>query len=161
MRVRRTGSSRRLALTCQIPPPRHARRPRRVATESDVSGIRHLLYRSKTCPSAWHLLSAGVGGRAGRRLTLQLQDLPRDHDPLDLARALVDLGDLRVAVVPLDRELLRVAVAAEDLDRLGGLTAGHLRREELRLRTGLGMRLAALLQPGGAVDEQAGPGELR
>ena len=38
--------------------------------------------------------------------------------PLDLARALVDLGDLRVAVVALDRELLRVAVAAEDLDRL-------------------------------------------
>ena len=27
-----------------------------------------------------------------------------DHQPLDLARALVDLGDLRVAEVPLDRE---------------------------------------------------------
>ena len=44
-----------------------------------------------------------------------------DHEPLDLARALVDLRDLRVAVVALDRELLRVPVAAEDLDRLGGL----------------------------------------
>ena len=48
---------------------------------------------------------------------------PRDHEPLDLARALVDLGDLRVAVVALGRELLRVAVAAEDLDRLAGLVA--------------------------------------
>ena len=44
------------------------------------------------------------------------------HDePLDLARALVDLGDLRVAVVALDGELLGVAVAAQDLNRLGGL----------------------------------------
>src|SRR3954452_20446217 len=48
---------------------------------------------------------------------------PRDDQPLALARPLVDLGDLGIAVVPLRRELLRVAVAAENLDRLAGLAA--------------------------------------
>ena len=40
--------------------------------------------------------------REGARL---LQHLARDHEPLDLVRALVDLGDLRVAHHPLDRVL--------------------------------------------------------
>ncbi len=70
-------------------------------------------------------------------------------EPLDLARALVDLGDLRVAVVALDRELLLVAVAAEDLDRLRLVHGGapYRRGEELRLRARLGVRLLRLLQP--------------
>src|SRR6478736_1413614 len=71
-----------------------------------------------------------------------------DHEPLDLARSLVDLGDLRVAVVALDRELLRIPVAAEDLDRLAGLPPGRLRREELRLRALLRVRPPLLPQPG-------------
>ena len=83
------------------------------------------------------------------------EDLARDHEPLDLARALVDLGDLRVAVVALDRELLRVAVAAEDLDRLRGLAPRHLGREQLRLRALLGVRRAGRLQPRRPIDEQA------
>src|SRR5208283_4255634 len=41
-----------------------------------------------------------------------LQEPRGDHDALDLARPLVDLGDARVAVVTLDRELGGVAVAA-------------------------------------------------
>src|SRR5262245_35218322 len=40
------------------------------------------------------------------------QELTGDHDPLDLARALVDFGDLGVAVVALGRELARVPVPA-------------------------------------------------
>ena len=51
-----------------------------------------------------------------------------DDQALDLARALVDLGDLGVAVVALGRELLRVAVAAEDLDRLAGPAPRDARR---------------------------------
>src|SRR5579872_3555434 len=106
--------------------------------------------------------SSRCSSRTGRRVgngfrtssTGGLQNLPRDDEPLDLTRPLVDLGDLRVAVVALDRELLRVAVAAEDLDRLAGLAARHLRREELRLRALLGVRQALLLAPRGAVDEQ-------
>src|SRR5207249_11430800 len=88
------------------------------------------------------------------------EDAPRDHQPLYLARPLVDLGDLRVAVVPLDRELLRVAVAAEDLDRLARLAASHLRGEELRLRARLGVREVVLLQPRRAMDEEAGRVDL-
>src|SRR5215211_9465300 len=88
----------------------------------------------------------GAGGLAQQRAG--------DHEPLDLARALVDLGDLRVAVVALGRELLRVAVAAEDLDRLAGLAARDRAREQLRLRTRLGVRPPLLLQPGSAEDEQ-------
>src|SRR4029453_19008772 len=86
---------------------------------------------------------------------LEAEDRARDHEALDLARALIDLGDLRVAVVPLDRELLRVAVAAEDLDRLAGGPARRLRGEELGLGALLGVREPLLLAPRGPVDEQA------
>ena len=59
----------------------------------------------------------------------------RDHQALDLVRALVDLRDLRVAHHPLDRVLVHVAVAAEHLDGLdrdrhrgvGGEQLGHRR----------------------------------
>ena len=47
----------------------------------------------------------------------QPQDPARDHEPLDLARPLPDLGELRVAQEALDLVLLDVAVAAVDLDR--------------------------------------------
>src|SRR3954469_12698102 len=80
----------------------------------------------------------------------------RDPQPLDLARALVDLGDLGVAVVPLGRELLRVAVAAEDLDRLAGLAARDGRCEQLRLGALDAVRVAGLLQARGAPRERAG-----
>src|SRR5207253_1870951 len=89
------------------------------------------------------------------RALREAEDRARDHEALDLARALVDLRDLRVAVIALDRELFRVAVAAEDLDRLGGLPARRLRGEELRLRALLAVRQALLAAPGGPVDEQA------
>src|SRR3954454_6894430 len=84
------------------------------------------------------------------------QQRPRDHEALDLRRALVDLGHLRVAVVALGRKLPRVAVAAEDLDRLPRLTAGDGGREELGLRALDGVRQAGLLEPRGAVGERAG-----
>src|SRR5205814_4660021 len=87
-------------------------------------------------------------------LLLLPEDLARDHEPLDLARPLVDLRDLRVAVVALDRELLRVPVAAEDLDRLARLPARHLGGEELRLRPRLGMRKPVLPEPRRPVREE-------
>src|SRR3954463_2066955 len=86
-------------------------------------------------------------GLDGKRSLRQAEDRASDHEALDLARALVDLRDLRVAVVALDRKLLRVAVAAEHLDRLGGLAARHLGREQLRLRPLLGVPPALLLEP--------------
>ena len=47
------------------------------------------------------------------------QQGPRDDQPLDLLRPLVELGDLRVAHHPLDRVLVDVAVAAQHLDGVG------------------------------------------
>src|SRR5258705_9254185 len=57
----------------------------------------------------------------------------RDDESLDLARALVDLGDLGVAVVALGREVAHVAVAAEHLQRLARVVARHPRGEQLGL----------------------------
>src|SRR5215469_16139511 len=60
--------------------------------------------------------SANAGEKKRARLA---QHLAGDHEPLDLLRPLVDLRDLRVAHEALDRVLLDVAVAAQDLYRLG------------------------------------------
>src|SRR3954447_7434633 len=84
-----------------------------------------------------------------------------DHEPLDLARALVDLGDLGVAVVALGRELLRVAVAAEDLDRLARLAARDAAGEQLGLRALDGVRAAGVLQTRRAPDQRARRLDLR
>src|SRR5215218_10859141 len=50
-------------------------------------------------------------------LDAQVQQLSCDHEPLDLARSLADLGELGIAQVALDPVLLDVAVSAVDLDR--------------------------------------------
>src|SRR5690606_25712517 len=83
------------------------------------------------------------------------QHARRDDDALDLARALVDLGDPRVAVVPLDGELGRVPVAAVDLDGLVRDPRGGLAREELRLGALHRVTGARVLHGGGAPREQA------
>src|SRR3954471_20094354 len=51
-------------------------------------------------------------------MTFRLPEGPCDHDSLDLVGALVDLRDLGVAHVALDRVLVDEAVAAEHLDGL-------------------------------------------
>src|SRR5438874_7936758 len=90
-----------------------------------------------------------------------LEDLARDDQSLDLTRALVDLRDLCIAVVALDRKLLRVAVPAEDLDRFARLATCHLGSKQLRLRTFLCVRESVLLAPSCSVDEQPGGVDLR
>src|SRR4051794_39620348 len=73
--------------------------------------------RSRRAASSAHeRRHASTSGRSGARDVAE--EVARDDQALDLARALVDLGDLRVAVVALGGEVLRVPVAAEDLDRL-------------------------------------------
>src|SRR5262245_10412819 len=82
------------------------------------------------------------------------EETPRDHQSLDLRRALVDLHHTRVAVVAFDRVLLHIAVAAVHLDRLvcdprrglGGVELGHAR--------GADEVLAGVLEPCGLLDEQ-------
>src|SRR5437764_6905631 len=110
----------------------------------------------RTGSSLRRAISAG-----GERPVAHPEDGARDHEPLDLARPLVDLGDLRVAVVALDRKFLRVPVAAEDLDRLARLPPRRLGGEELGLRAFLTVRPALLLQPRRAVDEEPRSVDLR
>src|SRR3954454_22955549 len=92
----------------------------------------------------------------GKSALGETEDRTCDHETLNLAGALVDLRDLRIAVVALDRKLLRVAVAAEHLDRLSSLAACALGREQLGFRALLGGRPPLMLEPRGAIDEQAG-----
>src|SRR3954471_13565268 len=82
-----------------------------------------------------------------------------DHDPLDLVRALVDLGDLRVAHHPLHRVLVDVAVAAEHLDRLDRHRHRGVRGEELRHRRPLAeAAIAAVRHRARLVQQLAGGG---
>src|SRR4051794_19008736 len=62
------------------------------------------------------------------------EQLSCDHEPLDLRRALVDLVELRVAHQLLDRVLLHVAVAAEDLHRVGRDLHAGIRSEAFGVR---------------------------
>src|SRR5262245_26677041 len=65
---------------------------------------------------------------ASRRLP---QEVLRDDDALDLARALVDRRHARVSVVALDRVFPRIAVAPEDLHRARRNRVGGLRGVDL------------------------------
>ena len=71
---------------------------------------------------------------AGASVAARQEDLLRDHEALDLRRALVDLEELRVAHQLLDRVLLHVAVAAEDLHGVGRDLHRRVGREPLRER---------------------------
>src|SRR5450759_1765125 len=65
---------------------------------------------------------------------LPLQECPCHHDALDLVCSLIYLGDLGVAHHPLDREVLDVPRASEELDRIGRDLHGHVRGEALGRR---------------------------
>src|SRR5437762_10012473 len=155
MRVSRTGSSRLRELNgacAESTRTRHrCERPTSVSSPAEGGGCQP--------PPGWGCVYACTTRGSPRSAHHQgsfrhAEDAAGNHETLDLARPLIDLGDLRVAVVALHGKLLGVAVAAEDLDRLRGLPPGHLRREQLRLRTLLRVPAALLLQPCGAVHEQ-------
>src|SRR5579875_1386086 len=76
------------------------------------------------------------------------EEIPGDHQPLDLVGALEDLGDPLVAVGPLDRRPPDIAEAAVDLQRRIDDLAGPFGGQALDDR-----RLPGLLGPG-----PAGPG---
>src|SRR3954451_10858487 len=82
-----------------------------------------------------------------QRAVLVLRGDPAaDDQPLDIARALVDLANPDVAIDPLDREILQVTVAAMDLDRVGAYPLGHFRGVELRHGSLLQARDAGIAQ---------------
>src|SRR5258705_6248053 len=78
-----------------------------------------------------------------------LAEMAGDDQLLDVARALVDLGDAHVAVVALHRKVVEVAIAAVDLQRSGAHLFGHLAGEELGDRCFLCAADAGLAEPGG------------
>ena len=94
---------------------------------------------------------------ASRLSSLLAEQRSRDDEPLDLLGPLVELGDLRVAHHPLDRELVDVAVAAEDLDGVRGDphrgVPGH---EFTHRRPAAGVGRAGLDLGAGLVQELAG-----
>src|SRR5580765_1233910 len=100
---------------------------------------------------------ASLDNAGEQRGPLLLDHLAGDHEALDLVRALVDLRDLGVAHHPLDGVLLDVAVAAENLHRVGGDVHRHIGAVELRHRRDLGQvgPLGALVDQLAALVEQA------
>ena len=132
--ARRGEPARRRDAAGRTSSPRRAPSPTRSACGSSTPRTRRCRWRS--APSGTGFATPPEADpRACPSLARGLaQQRAGDDEPLDLARALVDLGHLRVAVVALDRELLGVAVAAEDLDRLAGPVARDARGEELGLR---------------------------
>src|SRR6476646_3803306 len=74
-------------------------------------------FRDFQSPGSFETSNTAVSWRVRR--SRSVVQLPRDDQALDLRGSFVDLRHLRVAEQPLDREVLDVAVTAEDLDRLG------------------------------------------
>src|SRR5690606_32604887 len=58
-------------------------------------------------------------------------EMSRDHDPLHVARALVDLAYAHIPADALDRILGDITIASMDLQRVGTYPFSHLRREQL------------------------------
>src|SRR3954452_13827421 len=81
------------------------------------------------------------------RLAARHEDFFRDHQPLDLRRALVDLEELRVAHQLLHRVLLDVSVAAVDLHGVGRHLHHRVGGEALRERRLQRRALALVDQP--------------
>src|SRR5207249_5583696 len=90
-----------------------------------------------------------------------LQNFLGDDELHDLARALVDLGDLRVAVMALRWEVREVTVAAEDLHALAPGLHRDVAREELRFSRLEDEGLAAVLERRRLPGEQARGVDLR
>lgn len=74
-------------------------------------------------PRHWGHLDAGQA-ESPHSAAVALEHMPGDHQPLDLAGALIDLRDAGISVVPLGWHLGHVAHAPQDLDGLGGRLEG-------------------------------------
>src|SRR2546423_13724032 len=97
-------------------------------------------------PHFWS--SQRAGARSRPLLDVHAGDGAGDDQSLDLRGALEDRPDLGVAVHPLNRELARVAVAAQDLNRALGRPDGDLAGLQLRHRALRSLEvLASLAHP--------------
>src|SRR5688572_19299507 len=92
---------------------------------------------------------------AGRPSACARHQLASDDDALHLVRAFADAEKRRVAVEPLDRKLLRVAVAAVDAHRLVRVLERRLRGEVLRHARLEVAALAAVVNARGILHQEA------
>src|ERR1035437_5808297 len=121
--------------------------PSRIFRASWVISLPSVQTGQEACPT-W--------ARIRRDRTLGLEELPCDHQALDLAGAFADGAEFDVAVELFDGVVLDEAVAAVDLHGLAGDADGGLGSEELGHGGFAGDAQAAVEHPGGAIVEQAG-----
>jgi len=99
--------------------------------------------------------------RRALRALVPFQQSARDDEPLQLVGSSADEQQRRIAVQTLDREVLRVAIAAHDPHRLEHHLGGGLAGEEL-CHAGLDVAaLAAIFLRRGGIDEEARCLDLR
>src|SRR5205809_5992734 len=84
-----------------------------------------------------------------------LEDLFGDDELHDLAGSLVDLRDLRVAIVALGGEVFQISVAPEDLHAVARGLDGDVTREKLRLCGGEDVVFSRVLQCRGTPGQKA------
>src|SRR5688500_12217443 len=111
--------------------------------------------RPAVLPSA--ALSAGDRQTLSGRLLAFGQDMAGDDDFLDLAGAVVDLGDLGVAEVAFDVVALQVAAATEDLDGVRRVLHAVVAAEDLG-HGGFPREAHALPAHGGGAPGEPPPG---
>ena len=91
----------------------------------------------------------------------RLEQVPRDHEPLDLGRALVDAGRPHLAIQPFDDGAVLYAEPAVNLHGTIDYALRRFGRKQLRLRRfGADARLALVFDPRRAVDKQPSGVEL-
>src|SRR5205807_5320005 len=91
----------------------------------------------------------------GRRQRSCLEQLARDHQPLDLARSFSDGAELDVAIDALHEELLGESISSMDLHALRRGAARGFAGEQLRYRRFARVRLSLIAEKRGTPDEQA------
>src|SRR5256886_941094 len=99
-----------------------------------------------------------VGGFTGDSL---FQRLSRDDELHALAGPLIALGVLRAPIVALGREIVQMAVPAEDLHAVAARLDRGVAREELRLRRGEDVVLSRILHGRRSPCQQTGGVDLR
>src|SRR6516162_402536 len=145
-------------MSLKAPVPLHSPRHCRSAIASPVIGSPSsnpaAISTAPSSPKCWRRRTPT------KAVVLVLGDFVGDDEALDVAGALVDLADPHIAVDALDRETGDIAVAAMDLDRVGGDPLGHLGGEELGHRrlldAGLRHRAAPRLRARGRAPRRFG-----
>ena len=150
---RLTKTSRRSSTSW--PTPRARRSTSAATTTPSIDKMAEVMRPSRTLNAALEEFQPAARLSRSASADLHPRDRPGDDQPLDLRGALEDRVDLGVAVPALDRELARVAVAAEDLDRALGRPHRDLAGLELAHRAlGVVEAVVVAAHPGRAPDEQ-------